>query len=215
MDAHEVAGRLCFIVATGWLLLGSQTGPPRPPAPPGPRGLKPGHRLEDIRQKLDRAEAVDFTAQRALEFSRAFLGSAEKATQANQVFAADRLAEAADAMIHVAEHQLHLRTDIIPKQALSSQSVEDHLHRVYFQTQQADFFSQQSQDTRDRSFPKWARDFYQLAVRAYERNDLLAAEENAKSADDVVRALESLAQAATVPGSMPPAAKPPAPGGFL
>jgi hypothetical protein len=73
--------------------------------------------------------------------------------------------------------------------------IKDQLQRTYFRIQQADYFLSKAHDARAASFPRWSRDFYQLAVRAYERHDLLAAGENAESAEDVVRALENLAQA--------------------
>lgn len=186
---------------------------PRPAGPPKP--VKPGAsmRLAEVRQKLDSAMGVNLTSQRALEYGREFLASGEKALRAGQDFKADRLAEAADALFRITEHQEHLRSGGGPKNPPPADLLRDHMQRVYFRTQQADYFFDQSHDPRAASFPKWARDFYQLAVRAYERNDLVAADENAKCAEEVVRALESLAQAATPPTvpllrSLPP--RPPA-----
>jgi hypothetical protein len=95
-----------------------------------------------------------------------------------------------------------------PKGPPPAEEIKDHLQRVYFRTQQPDYFLQQSQDPRAASFPKWARDFYQLALRAYDRKDMIAADENAKCADELVKALENLAQAAT-PMNIPP--RPPRP----
>lgn len=144
-------------------------------------------------------KAVDVTAQRAVTYSREFLGSADQWLQSGQPFKADRLAEAADSFVHVAEHQEHLQARGEPKgpPVPPPDAIQDHLQRVYFRIQQADFFLTQAHDPRADAFPKWARDFYQLAERDYERKDFLAADENAKSSDDVVRALENLAQAAT------------------
>jgi hypothetical protein len=120
------------------------------------------------------------------------------------------MADAADALLHVAEHQQHLRAADGPKGPSPAGEIRDHLQRVYFRTQQADYFLSQSHDSRAASFPKWARDFYQLAVRAYERKDLIAADENAKCAEEIVKALESLAQAAS-PANIPAPPKPPVP----
>jgi len=164
-----------------------------------PGAPKPPDRLAEILRQTATTKAVDKTAQRALGYSRAFAESGERRLQSGQLFAADRMAEAADAMLHVAEHQQHLRAQSEPKGPPPNAPLQDQLQRTYFRIQQADYFVSEAHDARAVSFPKWSRDFYQLAVRAYERHDLPAADENAKSAEDVVRALESLAQAAAHP----------------
>ena len=168
--------------------------PPLPPIPP-----KPSDRLAEILRQTTATKAVDKTAQLALAYSRAFAESGEDRLQSGQSFAADRMAEAADALLHVAQHQQHLQTGGGPKGPPPPAPIQDQLQRTYFRIQQADYFLSQARDSRAASFPKWSRDFYQLAVRAYERHDLVAADENAKSAEDIVRALENLAQAAASP----------------
>ena len=160
--------------------------------------------MADIRQKLARAKAVDVTAERALAYSRRFLKSSEAAEQSGRTFSADRLADAADSMIHVAEHQEHLRSGGGPKGPPPAESISDHLQQVYFRVEQAEYFLKQSGDSRAAAFPKWARDFYQLAMRGYERKDWVAADENAKCAEEVVKCLEDLAEAATMTGPPPP-----------
>lgn len=202
--AFRMTGKLVFLLL-GFVLLWAQVGPPRPPKASGPGAA---NRIADIRRTLDSPKAVDVTAQRAIEYSRGFLASAEKALRLGEFFSADRLAESADALLHVAEHQQHLLAGVGPKGPPPAEETREHLQRVYFRTQQADYFLSQSHDSRATAFPKWARDFYQLAVRDYERGDLIAADENAKCAEEIVKALENLAQAAT---NSPPPAKPPGP----
>ena len=199
VTALRMGGQFAFLLAA-LVSLGAQTGRPGPPKPPGP---ETANRLADIRRKLESTKAVDVTAERALEYSRGFLANAEKAFRSGQPFTADRMAEATDALLHVAEHQQHLRAGAGPKGPPSAGEIQDRLQRAYFRTQQADYFLKQSGDSRAASFPKWARDFYQLAVRDYERKDLIAADENAKCAEEIVKALENLAQAARLP---PPSA---------
>jgi hypothetical protein len=199
VKALRLGARLVFVLAA-LVLLWAQ--------PPGPGTA---NHIAEIRRKLDSTKAVDVTAQRALEYSRAFLASAEKASHSDRSFTADRMADAANALLHLAEHQQHLRAGGGQNGPPPAGEIRDHLQRVYFRTQQADYFLSQSHDSRAASFPKWARDFYQLAVRAYERKDLIAADENAKSAEEIVKALESLAQGAS-PANIPPAPpKPPVP----
>ncbi|MDQ2777057.1 MAG: hypothetical protein M3Y57_19365 [Acidobacteriota bacterium] len=193
-----------LLLAAVALLWAQQPPPrPRPPKPPGPA-------ISDIRWQLNATKPVDVTAKRALQFSHVYLARAEKVVRSGQLFTADRLAEAADSLLHIAEHQQHLRTGGGPKGPPLAPEIQDHLQRVYFRIQQADYFLQQSHDSQAVSFPKWARDFYQLALRAYDRKDMVAADENAKCAEEVVKALENLAQAAS-PANIPPPPRPPAP----
>ena len=201
-----LALRMCSPVAiwvTTFFLLGTQAGPPAPPdgRPPGPN---PASHIADIRQKIGSTQAVDLTAKRALEYGRTFLASAESALRAGQPLRADRLAAAADSLLHVAEHQEHLRAGGGSKESPPPDAIQDQLQRIYFRIQQADFFYAQSHDPRAASLPQWARNFYQFAVRASERKDFVATDENAKCSDDIVKALENLAQAANVPDNKRP-----------
>ena len=175
-----------------------------PPPPPRPPVLPAVERIADVKRKLAQTKPVDFTAKRAVDYSRNFLAEAERAYRSNRTFEADRFAEAADAMLHVADHQEHLYAGGGPKEPPPAEAIADHLDRAYFRTQQADYFAGQSKIPQAGALAKWARDFYQLAVRAYERKDLVAADENTKCAEEVTRALENVAQANTP-------AKPPAP----
>lgn len=195
-------GPLSFIGLSLALLWAQQSPDRKPPNP------DLADRLADIQRKLNTTEPVNVTAQRALQYGRSYLASSETAFRSGHLFVADRLSGAADALVHIAEHQQHLRTGGGPKPPPSAEDIRDHLQRVYFRTHEADYFLQLSHDPRAALFPKWARDLYQLALRAYDRRDLLAADENAKCADEVVKALEDLAQAAT-PAHIPPPPVPP------
>jgi hypothetical protein len=190
-------------------------------------------RLADARQKRDRTRAVDTTAQRALEYGKVYLDRAEKSLKAGQPFVCDRLLSAADSLRHIALLRERLREPDRPQEHDRNRAVDamhdgnpppgpDRFHEgpassagalemVYFRVQQADFFYEQSHDPEAKPFPKWARDFYQLAARDIERQDLVAAEVNARCAEEVVRALENLAQAAA-PMPPPPGGRPLQPG---
>jgi hypothetical protein len=76
-------------------------------------------------------------------------------------------------------------------------SIPEHLQRVFFRIQQADYFVRVSRDPHVAPLSPWAQDFFQLARRAYEGGDSLRADENAKCAEEVVKALEAGAQAVT------------------
>jgi hypothetical protein len=196
------------------LFCGSVSGqPPRPPGPPPPpRPANFDDRLADLRRRIERQDVVDVSAQRALQYAERYAERAEKEKRAGRDAEADRIAAAAGAFLHVAEHQEHLRKGGGPPSP-PPQEIKDHLQHVYFRTEQADYFSKEAHDEMAASFAQWARDFYQLAVRASDRREWRAADEDGKCAEEVTKALESLAQAANVrenrPGSQPP--PPPAP----
>lgn len=207
---------LLFLVP--WLLLPQ---PPRPPQPGPPDERQVTEHIASIRQKLNKTPAVSVSAHRALEYSRSYLHRAETSLAAHRLFVADRLSATADALLHVAEHQEHLRTNGGPHGPPPPEEIRKHLERVYFQLQNADYFLSESRDRAAKPFPQWARGFYQVAVKAAESHDTEAADENAKCAEEVVRALENLAQAAADdPASFPkpppaPPPPPPPPGGLL
>jgi hypothetical protein len=201
---HSVSLSTCLILICLTLAVAICWARPQPPRPPEPDANRTAHHLTELRQRINDTTAVNTTSQRALGYSRSYLDKGERALQTRRVFVADRLIGAADALHHIAEHQQHLRTGPGPKGPPSPQEMNDHLQRVYFRTEQADYFLQQSHDMDAAAFPKWARDFYQLAVRASDRHDTVAADENAKCAEEVVRALEDLAQAASPPPPGPP-----------
>ena len=209
----RACSRLGFLLVSSLVLSAQRPPPPGPPGPPKPPGLGVRDHIADVRRKLKYVKPVNLTSERALNYSREFIDDADRALRAGQPFAADRLAEAADALLHIAEHQEHLREGAGPAGPPPPDAIKDHLQRVYFRTQQADYFLNQSHDARAVSFAKWTRDFYQLALRAYDHKDMLAADENAKCADEVVRALENLAQASTPTPNPPP--PPPVPPGHL
>jgi hypothetical protein len=184
-------------------------------------------RLADARQKRDRTRAVDTTAQRALEYGKVYLDRAEKSLKSGQPFVCDRLLSAADSLRRIAllRERLH-EPDSRSERDRAPDAVHDGdrppgpdrfhdesptpagaLEMVYFRVQQADFFYERSHDPEAKAFPKWARDFYQLAARDVDRQDMVAAEVNARCAEEVVRVLESLAQAAA-PMPPPPDGRP-------
>lgn len=179
--------------------------PPPPPHPPGPPARDPAQHIQEVYRKLNATHTSDPVTRKGLEYGRELLHDAKEAIRAGNRFKADRLAEAADSLAHMAEHQQHLtdrgqgRLPPTPP----ARDLADHLARVYFRTKQSDYFLQQSNDPRAAELPKWARSFYQAAVADYEKNDFIAADEKANASEEVVKALENIAQAAT-PGPVPP-----------
>lgn len=184
----------------------------RPPGPPPPPNLS--LRLSDFSRKIAIERPVDASAQRSLQYANRYLHTAQGDFHRGHPRSADRLLAAADAFLHVAEHREHLKAGGGPKGPPPPNEIKDHLHRVYFRTEQAQYFLSESHDPGAAALPDLARNFYELAVRAYDRKEWVSADENAKCADEVVTALENLAQAASVSNAPGPAkrALPPPPG---
>jgi hypothetical protein len=182
----------------------SQEGPPPPPPPPGARAGPPrldeqgvGARIQEVSGRLSQLKVKDKDGERLISVARLELDRAEEKLRANELYAADRLQAASDAFLHAAEHSVHLdegRRGPIPQ----VKDIADHLQRVYFRLQQADFFASSSGETKAKALPALARKFYEQARKAYDSGNWLAADEYAKAADDTIRGLENLAQA-TVP----------------
>ena len=211
-----LAGAMSVLVA--------QAQPP-PQGPPPPEGPPPFHgpamddrRLgpmaAELEQRLHHTAAVNATAQRALELSKTYLQHAEKALAHKQYFPADRLLSASEALRRVAEYQnpqnaAELREP--PNRPFRMAGPEfghgpppngprgplpgDPMEHLYFRLRQADFFAAQSHDPEAPGLAQWAREFYQQARVAAQHGDPLQVAMNARSAEEIVHALESLAQA--------------------
>jgi hypothetical protein len=179
-------------------------GPPPLPAPggrPDPPRLD-AHAIDDdiqnVRRHLEEIKPKDQDCEMLMAVARRNLDEAEEKAHANALFVADRLVAASDAFIHAAEHPLHLEEG--PKGPHpDAEEIASHLQRVYFRLQQADFFARTVGDDNAKQLTGLARKFYEKSLQAYDKSDWLGADELAKSADDTIRGLENLAQAATPP----------------
>ena len=132
-----------------------------------------------------------------LALARTYLQKSES-LQVGSPFAATRILGAADALISAAEHQQHLDRKEGPSPPNSAE-IASHVDRVYFRLQQADYFDKQSGDPNAQIIAGFARQYYQSALRASDKGDLREADECAKSADELMRALENLALSTAVP----------------
>lgn len=219
--AQESQGlRVCLFVliyalyAASAGALWSQQGPPPPPTPPHSRPGPPprldatavADHLQKVRHHLDEVKPRDADCEKLLATARRTLDRADQKAQAKDFFGADRLIAAADAFLHAAEHPMHLaegRKGPIPQ----ASEIADHLQRVYFRLQQADFFASSTGGTEAKELPALARKFYEQARKAYDSENWVQADEYAKAADDTIRGLENLAQATVSEAPRPPESK--------
>lgn len=201
------AGLLLCILNFVWARpLWSQGPPPPPPrGRPGPPRLDAraiDDHIQNVRRRLEEIKPKDQDCEMLIAVARRNLDEAEEKANANDLFVADRLVAASDAFMHAAEHPLHLEEG--PKGPRPvAEEIASHLQRVYFRLQQADFFARSGGDETAKQLPGLARKFYEESLQAYDKNDWLGADEFAKSADDTIRGLENLAQAATPPPPRP------------
>lgn len=191
---------IAFCLSTCAVLWSQQ--PPPPPAPrvrPGPPRLDRAgiaDHIEGVRRQLEESRSNDPDDEILVAEARRLLTKGEERLRANDVIVADRLVAASDAFVHATEHSRHLQQG--PRGRLPQPTqIAGHLQHVYFHLQQADYFAGTIGDQDAKRFPGLARKFYERALQAYDRGDWRAAEEFAKSADDSIRGLENLAQAAT------------------
>lgn len=199
---------LVFILNFAWAEPLWSQGPPPPPAPrgrPDPPRLDAraiDDHVQNVRRHLEEIKPKDQDCEMLIAVARRDLDKAEEREHANDLFIADRLVAASDAFIHAAEHPPHLEEGPKGPRA-DAEEIASHLQRVYFRLQQADFFARTGGDENAKQLPDLARRFYEKSLQAYDKNNWFGADEFAKSADDTIRGLENLAQAATPPPPRP------------
>lgn len=145
-----------------------------------------------MRASLARIKAEGQTAKEIVALAKLYLDRGDGAKRASP-FAAARYLAVADALGHAAEHQQHIDQRTGPEPP-SSVEIRRHLDRVYFRLQQVDFFVKQSADANAQRIAAFARQYYQRALRASDGDDSRSADECAKTVDELMRALENLAQ---------------------
>jgi hypothetical protein len=199
----------CGFVQPSW----SQQPPPPVPVPPPGRPSPPKldnaavlEHLEKVRRQLDEVTPGGPDVEVLVKASHRTLDIASERAKAKDYFGADRRIAAADAFRRAAEHPTRVTEG--PKWPVpQAREIADHLQRVYFRLQQAEYFADASGDPDAKSLPPVARRFYEDARKAYDTGNWFTSDEFAKSADDTIHGLENLAQAAA-PAPPPPPGRP-------
>ncbi len=180
--------------------------PPPHPAPPNSDSTSVAEHLEKVRHQLEDLKSGGADIEILVKAAHHALNAASEKTRAKDYFGADRRIVAADDFRRAAEHLMNVRAG--PKgPAPQAREIADHLQRVYFRLQQADYFAGASSDADAKSLPAVARKSYEDARKSYDAGNWFTAGEYAKSADDTIHGLENLAQAAA-PGPPPPPRRP-------
>ena len=188
-------GKSILVLLIASILAGHPPPPGRRPGPPPPPlgGPPPPGGPEGVRRKLAEVRPTGDVTNKILALARVYLERSER-NESGSPFAATRHLAAADALVHAAEHQQHIPEKTGPPPPDRSELAR-HLDRVYFRLQQADYFVKQSADPNATTIASFARQYYQDALRASDLPDPRVTDGCAKSAEDLIRALENLAQA--------------------
>ena len=158
-------------------------------------------RLDRLRRQLDSTRPPDPERQMLLWHSAVWANKADQIWRTQQPYIADRTLAASEALFRASDHLQHLAGSPglpPPPPPPPAEDVARHLGQVYFRTREADYFLQETHDNAASPLVSLARQYYQRAVQAYDRSDLRGADEYGKTADELVKALENLAQAATI-----------------
>lgn len=181
----------------------SPAPPPGRPGPPKPNSAAVLERLEKVRRQVEEVKPDGPDVDVLVKAAYRALENASERARAKDYFGADRCIAAGDAFRHAAEHPTHV-TEGPKGPAPQVREIAEHLQRVYFRLQQAEYFAGASGDLDARSLPPLARKFYEDARKAYDTGNWFSADEYAKSAEDTIRGLENLAQAAAPEPPPPP-----------
>lgn len=186
------------LMTGGFALASAQPGP----GPKAKGKAKKADRFEDrlarLRGQLEEwRRTADSDQQVLLWDAGLYAGKADQTQRAARPYIADRTLAAAEAFFHAADHLQHLKESPGPPPP-PAEDVARHLAEVYFRTRQADYFFQEIHDPSTSSLVSLARQYYQRAVQSDDRADFRGADEYGKTAEEMVRALENLAQAATL-----------------
>jgi hypothetical protein len=158
-------------------------------------------RLARIRQQIADYRTADPERRVLLSQADIYANKADGMWRTGQSYIADRTLAAADALAHGTEHLDHLKDTAGPLPP--AEEVSRNLAQVYFRTRQADYFLTESHESSASFLVTLSRQYYQRAVQSYDRSDFRAADEYGKTSEELVRALENLAQAATLPAQPP------------
>jgi hypothetical protein len=158
-------------------------------------------RLDRLRRQLEYTHPADPERQTLLSQAGVLANKADQIWRTQQPYIADRTLAAAEALFHASDHLEHLANSQVfppPPPPPPPEDASRHLAQVYFRTREADYFLQEIHDASASPLVTLARQYYQRAVQSYDHSDLRGADEYGKTAEELVRALENLAQAATL-----------------
>lgn len=161
------------------------------------RERKQQEKLEELERKLARRQAQAGAApEHSFLHSRA-AAVLERARQARKdAYVFDRLLRAADDLLEASEELFESRQAAPEGREDEQREAALELQRYYFRVRQADYFGGMSREPDAGLYVQHARSLYQQARSAYDARQYRRARKLGEAAEEIVSALEKLAQAA-------------------
>lgn len=156
-------------------------------------------RLARARHRINDVMVNAYDAKELVKRSRVYIARAETALANHHVAFAGPLSEAADALSQAVDHVVRAR-DITRTDYPSRQKLSDRLDTIGLRVQQADYFQKLGGDSTSRPLVGLAHRYEERARDAYHHGNRRETDEYTTTADEIVRALEYIAQAHTFSG---------------
>ena len=151
-------------------------------------------RLSRARRRLDDIMLTGNDAKELVKKSRVYIARAETALANHHSAFAGPLSEAADALARALDHVARSR-DVTRTDYSSRPRLSDRLDTVGMRVKQADYFQKLGGDSTSKALVGLARRYNERARDAYRHGKRRETEEYTTTADEIVRALEYIAQA--------------------
>jgi hypothetical protein len=152
--------------------------------------------LRDVARKLNRRLRVSNPSEDNVFLNQRASEILNRANQARQDFyRCGRLVKAADHLLEASENVFEAREPDRDREDDDRKEAALRLQRYYFRVQQADYFAGLSGEEDAEAYVKRARSLYHRARSAYDSQQYHRARKLGEAAEDIVSALEKLAQA--------------------
>lgn len=156
-------------------------------------------RLARARHRIDDVMLNTYDAKELVKKSRVYIARAETALANHHSAFAGPLSEAADALSRAVDHVARSR-DVTLTDYPSRQRLSDRLDTVGLRVKQANYFQKLGGDSASTALVGLARRYHERARDAYRHGQRRETDELTTTADEIVRALEYIAQAHTFSG---------------
>jgi len=153
-------------------------------------------RLARARKKIDDVMLNSSDAKELIKKSRVYIARAETALANRHLAFAGPLSEAADALSRAVEHAVRSR-DLTRTDYSSRQRLSDRLDAVGLRVKQANYFQKLGGDSTSKALVGLAHRYNERARDSYRHGKRRETEEYTSAADEIIRALEYIAQAQT------------------
>ena len=162
--------------------------------------LAEARRIEDqlarTRHRLDDVMLNSSDAKELVKKSRIYVARAETALANSHLAFAGPLSEAADALSRAVDHVVRSR-DVTRNDYPNRQRLSDRLNAVGLRVKQASYFQKRGGDSTAKGLVGLAQRYNERAREAYRNGRRRETDEYTTTADEIIRALEYIAQAQT------------------